>query len=204
MPLWVGIVITGVWLLTVLFWRANRIWLPYYVTGTVGMAFLLIFFAAKATPLQVWMQISAVWVVHHLSLLAQIPTQTFEAQPGTILILVISQSIGWTMLQVSVESSGLLESCVLASMVAFYPGWGLGKKARLILAGLAATFVANIFRLMLITSALHYLGKDSLLISHVVIGRLVFFAIVVLIFWMVITLPTLRTVRDKLDLEARS
>ena len=204
MPLWVGIPITVVWLLTVLFWRVNRVWLPYYVTGTVGMAFLLIFFGAQATPLQEWLQMATVWSVHHLSSLSQITTQTFSAQPGTIMILVVSQTIGWTMLQVSVESSGILESCVLTSMVMFYPGWGLRKKLMLILFGLAATFVANIFRLMVITSALHFLGKDSLLISHIVVGRLVFFAIVVLIFWMVITLPTLRTVRQKLDLEARS
>ena len=204
MPLWVGILITAVWLLTVLFWRVNRVWLPYYVTGTVGMAFLLIFFGAQATPLQEWLQLATVWSVHHLSALLQITTQTFSAQPGTIMILVVSQTIGWTMLQVSVESSGILESCVLTSMVMFYPSWGLRKKFLLILFGLAATFVANIFRLMVITSSLHFLGKDSLLISHVVVGRLVFFAIVVLIFWMVITLPTLRTVRQKLDLEART
>ena len=204
MPLWVGILITVLWLLMVLFWRSNRIWLPYYVTGTVGLAFILIFFGARATPLQEWMQQATVWVVHHLSSLVQIPTQTFAGEPSAIMILVISQAIGWTMLQVSVESSGLLESCVLVSMVLFYPGWSVGKKVWLTVIGLSATFVANVLRLMVITSSLHFLGKDSLLISHVLVGRLVFFAIVVLIFWMVITLPTLKTVREKLDSEARS
>lgn len=204
MPLWTGITLTIVWLLVVVFWRANRVWLPYYVTSTVGMALILIFFGAQATPLQEWMQRATVWTVHHISWVVQIPTQTFAQPPGTILVMVISQNIGWTMLQVSVESSGLLESCVLASMVMFYPGWSIQKKLVLISFGLAATFIANVFRLMVITATLHYLGKDSLLISHVLIGRLVFFALVVLIFWMVITVPTLRTVREKLEAEART
>lgn len=204
MPLWAGISLTVVWLLVVLFWRAYRVWLPYYITGTVGMALILIFFGARATPLQEWMERSTVWVVHHISWIVQIPTQTFAQPPGAILVMTISQSIGWTMLQVSVESSGLLESCVLASMVMFYPSWSLRKKLALIALGLMATFAANVFRLMVITSALHFLGKDSLLLSHVLIGRLVFFALVVLIFWAVITLPTLRTVRQKLEREART
>jgi exosortase family protein XrtG len=161
-------------------------------------------FGGQAIPLQNWLQMAAVWSVHHISSILQIPTETFAGEPGTILVLVISQSIGWTMLQVSVESSGLLESCVLVSMVMFYPGWSVRKKCWLILLGLSATFLANVFRLMLITSMLHYLGKDSLLLSHVLVGRLVFFVLVVLIFWAVITLPTLRSVRQKLEREARA
>jgi len=204
MPLWGALSIIVVWLLAVLFWRAHRVWLPYYITGTVGMAFILIFFGGQAIPLQNWLQRAAVWSVHHISSILRIPTETFAGEPGTILVLVISQSIGWTMLQVSVESSGLLESCVLVSMVMFYPGWSVRKKCWLILLGLSATFLANVFRLMLITSMLHYLGKDSLLLSHVLAGRLVFFVLVVLIFWAVITLPTLRSVRQKLEREARA
>jgi len=204
MPLWAGITLTVVWLLAVLFWRANRVWLPYYITGTVGMALALIYVGVEVIPLHEWMQRSTVWMVHQLSWLLQVPTQTFAEPPGTIMVLVISQSVGWTMLQVSVESSGLLEACVLASMLIFYPGWSLRKKLGLISLGLAATFVANLFRMMIITTSLHYLGKESLLLSHIFVGRLVFFALVVLIFWMVITLPTLRTVRQKLDQEART
>lgn len=204
MSYWIIIPLTLVWLLAIGFFRVNRIWLPYYVIGTVGMAFLTIYVGTQVTPLQEWMQQATVWAVHHISGVFQIPTRTFASPPGSIMIMVISQAIGWTMLQVSVESSGLLESCVLVSMLTFYPGWGLRKKAWLILVGLGATFLANIFRLMVITTSLHYLGKDSLLISHILVGRLVFFAIVVFIFWMVITLPTLRTVRQKLDIEARS
>lgn len=204
MPLWAAIIVTLAWLLLVLFWRANRIWLPYYITSTVGMAFVLIFFGGRATPLSQWMETASVWAVHSLSSLIRIPTQVFSQEPGSLMILVIDQNIGWTMLQVSIESSGVLESCVLVSMVMFYPGWSVLQKARLILIGLVATFGANIVRLMLITSMLHYVGKDSLLISHAVAGRLVFFVLVIVIFWTVITLPTLRSVRHKLEQEART
>jgi hypothetical protein len=94
MPLWGAVTITIVWLLAVLFWRANRVWLPYYVTGTVGMAFILIFFSAQAPPLQDWLQRAAAWSVHHISPILQIPTETFAGEPGTILVLVIPRALG--------------------------------------------------------------------------------------------------------------
>jgi exosortase family protein XrtG len=203
MPVWLGLIATVVWLLMALFFRVNRIWLPYYVVGTVGFALLLIFFGLQATPLSEWTQMASVWSVHHLSSLVNIPTQVFAAEEDALLVLVISQDIGWTMLQVSIESSAILESCVLVSMVVFYPGWEARKKARLVLIGVAATFAANVVRLMIITATLHYLGKESLLISHAVVGRFVFFILVVLIFWLIITFPTLRSVRQKLSQEAR-
>ena len=113
MPLWVGILITVVWLLTVLFWRVNRVWLPYYVTGTVGMAFLLIFFGAQATPLQEWLQLATVWSVHHLSTLFQITTQDSKSPDDSTEICSMVQPMVWEMTRIMIVPGWAENVCVV-------------------------------------------------------------------------------------------
>ncbi|MBI4304759.1 MAG: archaeosortase/exosortase family protein [Chloroflexi bacterium] len=197
---WLAALLIAAWAGSVVLFRLNRIWLPYYILAAVGLAFLLIF-VGRATVVEPALQTFVSAAVHRLSALVNVPTETFQAAPGALLVLVISQEIGWTMLQVTVESSGLLESAVLTGMLAFYPGWSPQKRLAFIAIGLTATFAANVVRLMTIVLALHYTGKDSLLIAHTIVGRAVFFAAVVAIYWLIMTRPTLRTILRKLDRE---
>ena len=115
------------------------------------------------------------------------------------MVLVISQNLGWTVLNIGLESSGLLEIGVLTGMVGFYPGWTLRRRLLTIGLGVFATYVANVVRVSFIVASLHWGGKDLLFISHTVGGRLIFFALVVLIFWFVLSLPTLRTVQRNIQ-----
>ncbi len=198
MDLWLVSVLIGIWILVVAFFRLNRIWLPYYIIGSVGMAFVIIF-VGRATGLEAALQVGVAAGVHAVSLALGLPTEIFQSAPGAILVLVISQDIGWTMLQVTIESSGLLETGVIAGMLMFYPGWSGRKRIWYTLIAIALTYFSNVVRLMVIVVTLHYLGKSSLLISHTIIGRAVFFALVVAIYWFMLTRPTLRTVKDKID-----
>jgi exosortase family protein XrtG len=193
-------ILTSLWAAAVAFFRLNRIWLPYYVLGSVGLAFVLIFIG-RNTGIESALQSAVAYGVHAVSEVVQVPTQTFSSAPGALLVLVISQDIGWTMLQVTVESSGLLESGVIAGMLLFYPAWSIRKRLAFTLLALALTYVANIIRLMVIVGALHLMGKESLLVSHTIIGRAVFFIAVIIIYWFLLTRPTLRSVRKKLDEE---
>ncbi len=194
----------SLWLLAVLFFRANRIWLPYYLLGSVGLAFIIIF-AGRATPVEELMETGVAYATYGVANALQVEAQVFQAAPGALMLFVVGQIVGhdrgWTMVQVTIECSSLLETGVIAGMVGFYPAWPMGKRLALALAGVAATFVANIIRLTVIIGALHWFGKDSLFISHTVLGRWVFFVLVVAIFWYIITRPTLGTVRRKLERE---
>lgn len=200
MDIVIAAILSTVWLLAVLFFRLNRIWLPYYVLGSVGLAFLVIFIG-RNTPVEPALQTAVAHGVHAVAQVTGIPTETFDAAPGALLVLVVSQDIGWTMLQVTVESSGLLESGVIFGMLMFYPAWPIRRRAVYVVLALLLTYVANIIRLIVIIATLHYLGKDSLLVSHTIIGRAVFFIGVILIYWFLLTRPTLGAVRKKLDRE---
>ena len=43
MDIAVAAILSTLWLTLVLFFRLNRIWLPYYIVGSVGIAFLFIY-----------------------------------------------------------------------------------------------------------------------------------------------------------------
>ncbi len=198
MDIVVAAVLSTIWLGAVLFFRLNRIWLPYYIIGAVGLAFLVIFIG-RNSPIEPALQTAVAQGVHFFAKLVNIPTDTFDAAPGALLVLVISQDIGWTMLQVTVESSGLLESGVVLGMLMFYPAWTIKRKLSYVALALLLTYVANLVRLLVIVATLHLAGKDSLLVSHTIIGRGIFFVGVILIYWFLLTRPTLSTVRKKLD-----
>ena len=200
MAIWLaGLLIFG-WLMAVLFFRANRIWLPYYVIGAVGLA-LGIIFIGRATFIEAGLQQAVAAGVHAVSGLTPVPTQVFQSAPGAIMVLVVDQSVGWTMLQITVESSGLLETGVISGMLMFYPGWSLRRRTGYAVIAILATYVANIIRLMVIVIVIHYGGKDTLLVSHTILGRAVFFIGVIIIYWYLLSRPTLRTIRGKLDEE---
>ena len=101
------------------------------------------------------------------------------------------------------ESSGLLETGVISGMLMFYPGWSLRRRVSYSIIAILATYVANIIRLMVIVIVIHYGGKDTLLVSHTILGRAVFFIGVILIYWYLLSRPTLRTIAGKLDAEMR-
>jgi len=189
------------WVVALLFFRFHRIWLPFYLTGAVGLAFLLIFVGRSLLPIEALLERYVALNVHQLASLIDVETKVFPAAPGALMVLVISQDIGWTVVQVTVECSALLESAVLMGMLSFYPTWSIGKKIVLAAIGVVATYLANLVRLLLIVSSLHWVGKDSLFIAHTILGRAIFFVFVIFIFWFIITQPTLRSIKQKLQRE---
>jgi len=199
----------ALWLLVLLFFRSHRNWLPFYVIGSVGLAFAFIAGARQSIPIEVLnlqafsledlLKSITASTVHWIATLVNVETRTFAAVPGSLMVRVMPQDMGWTVLNIGIESSGVLEMAVLAGMVGFYPGWSLKKRVFGVGVGILATYVANVVRITFIVSSLHWGGKDFLFISHTVLGRAMFFIMVVAIFWFVLSLPTLRTIYRKIQ-----
>ena len=185
------------WLAVVVFLHRTRIWLLFYVVGAVGCAYWLVLVFSNLLGLELFLAHSVAWMVHITSNLLGIPTRIFEGAPGVLLVLVIYQDIGWTVLQVGLESSGLLEITVLVSLLLFYPGWSLFHRLRLILLGGIAMWIANILRMLVIVVMLNQFGKEALVLAHMYVGKAVFFVLVILIFWFIITRPTLKHLRRR-------
>ncbi len=186
------------WVALLVFFRTYRVWLPFYALGSIGLAIAIIYFGRTALPLELWLKQYAGIAVHLIAGLVGVPTKLFDGVPGSLMVLVIAQPIGWTVVNIDIECSALLESAVLVGLLSFYPGWSVGKKLYIASAALVATFVANVVRILAIVLILHWGGKDTLFMTHTIIARGLFFAIVVLIYWYAITRPTIRTIDDNL------
>lgn len=190
------------WALAVFFFRANRVWLPYYLLGSVGLAFIVIF-VGRATPVQGFMETGVSLATFGVANAIGIPARIFENDANSLMIFVIGQLVGndqgWTMVRITIECSSLLETGVIGGMVGFYPGWTIRRRIGLVLLGTAATYLANIVRMTVIIGTLHLFGKDSLFVAHTIVGRAVFFILIIAIFWYIITLPTMRSVFSKLQ-----
>jgi len=196
----IGFAVVGVvWAVALLFFRHYRIWLFYYVVAAVGLAFLLIWAGTRLIPLERWLEMGTAYSAHMLSRMVGIPTRVFEAAPGNILVWVVVQKPGWTVVRVDLECSGLLEMAVLSGLLLFYPAWTIWQRLGLVLFGWAATFVSNIIRVLSIIAILHLLGKRSIFVAHTVAGRLIFFALVMGFYWVVLTRGTLRILNRQLQ-----
>jgi len=187
-----------IWAVLVVYLRVRRLWLPYYVLATVGFS-LLFLTAARGTVVEQSLESLTAGHAHTVSGYLGIPTLVFRNAPGTLLVLVVVGRVGWTIIEVGIECSGLLELAAFAALLIFYPGLGGLRRFGLMAAGLAATYVINIVRLLVIITFLHLGGKNTIFLAHTVIGRGVFFVLVVAVYWFVFTRAALKTVRERVD-----
>jgi exosortase family protein XrtG len=193
--LWIVAIV--IWLALLAFFRSGRIWLPYYLVGSVGFAVGVVLLGQGPIPLE---QTLATATAQGASVVANwigIPTRVFAAAADSVLVLVIRQPIGWTMVTVGIECSGLLEGATIAGLTLFYPLWGAARRAWMVSMALTATAVANIARVVVIIATLHWGGKDALFLAHSLVGRGIFFALVLIIFWLALTTPTIQHLSRK-------
>jgi len=100
---------------------------------------------------------------------------------------------------IGIECSALLEMAAFAGLVAFYPAFGRGKKVGIIATGVAATYAINVVRILIIVGMIAMLGTDWVFFAHAVVGRMFFFTGVVIVYWLLITRPTVLVVRSRIE-----
>jgi exosortase family protein XrtG len=121
--------------------------------------------------------------------------------PATLLV---PDPTGWSVLRIGIECSTLIEASVFAGLLIFYPRFSPRERALRLGAGLGATFLINLARLSVIVGLVMTIGKPAVPWAHAVVGRLVFFVGIVIVYWRMLTLPTLRLVRRDLEVSGRA
>ncbi len=111
---------------------------------------------------------------------------------------------GWSVLNIGIECSSLIEASVFAGLLLFYPRFPPGERMLRLMAGLGATFLLNLARLSIIVGMVATLGKPAVPWAHTVVGRLIFFLGIVVVYWRMMTMPTLRLVRRDLEVSGRA
>ena len=192
---WVCII--AAWLAAVIYLRVRRQWLLYYVVAAVGFTLITVLLC-RGTMAEEALEGLTAQNAHDAAAIMGVPTIIFRNAPGTMLVLVVVGEVGWTVIQVDIECSGLLEMAAFAGLLLFYPGLRAPKRSLYLLFGLAATYLINIMRLLVIIAFLHWGGKDIIFLAHTIIGRGLFFILVIGVYWFVFTRATVGTVRRRI------
>jgi exosortase family protein XrtG len=185
-----------IWLIATAYLYTKRQWLIYYLVGAFGFALFVVLFVMYG---EFDIALASMELDHTVAVLDRLGLDGIFATGQQ---LFIPSAYGWAVLVCSIECSALLELSVIFSLVAFYVGFSLKRKIATALFGLAVTYVANIVRLMLITGITYQYGEQYIYLAHSVIARVAFFGFVLLIYWYLVTKPSIAIIGKKLIDEA--
>lgn len=183
-----------IWCAVIAFFYRHRIWLFYYIIAAVGFTYISILLL-RGSFLECQMENQVGLLMHYILNFMDIKTNVFDKAPGTILVL-IEVDRSWTTIDIDIESSGLLEMCILLGLLLFYPGYSLVKRLMFSPVAVFIVFVINLIRVTVVITTIHWGGRDMIFLAHTLLGRIVFFILIVALYWHLFTRPTLKIVRE--------
>lgn len=173
--------------------RRKKSWLLYYLGSVFGLTIILIGLAALS-GFDLRLESIEASQVHSLASSVGVPIHHTSHN-----VIVLKGSDSWSVLEVGLECSAIIEISALLGLLLFYPKYPPLKKVLGISLGAAATYALNLVRLLLIVFLIGKYGPGFAFIAHAVIGRLFFFGAVLVVFWSVLTRPTLTIVQNLIE-----
>jgi len=92
-----------------------------------------------------------------------------------------------SLFMIDYECSGLIESAAFLGLIAFYPIYSRQHRVILAILGLIWLFVANIVRLSLVAIMIHFFGDRVFYLAHAILGRLLFYSLAIILYYLVFT-----------------
>ena len=178
----IAIIAVCVWLY--LLWVTDRASLPFwhFILGAIGLFLLMMFFVHPLLTEPLARAVAAV-----AGLVGKL-TGTFSPffKYG---ILFVQSAAGAITLQIDFECSGIIEIMVFLSMLVFFRVYTVAERVVVAICGVIYIVLANALRIIIICEMIHFGGLDLYYISHTLVGRLVFYALSVLLYFYVFTKP---------------
>lgn len=187
------LIVTLMWALLVFRLYRGRRWLVYYITGAFGFILLAL---VSAQFIGFDGMLESIQARQVAGIATSLGLQTDVLGPAG---LAIKNHVGWAVFDIGVECSAILEMAAFAALVGFYPAFSKSRRYGSIAIGVAATYALNIARILLIVVIIHLGGTEWVFAAHAVFGRLVFFTGVVIIFWYLMTRPTIAVVSRQME-----
>lgn len=156
-----------------------------FIVGSAGLFGFLMFLGLGAIETLLEQAVTAV-----LSLVGSI-TGIFAANADYSMITVYHRNNALTFF-VDYECSGYIEMLVYACLLAFFPLYSSMEKLIYSLGGLLYIFLANVGRVFLICGITKIFGSTLFFFSHTIFARLLFFALMVILYYFVFTRPHIK------------
>lgn len=184
--LYIAIAVLWIYILTI--FKRKRFDFFFYVVGSVG-AFFYSFFILQpvlTVPLARFVCLLAGKLGEMTGLYSYYPQYA---------ILFIENIDGPISLYIDYECAGLIEILVYTVLVLFYPVYKWQEKVWIVPAGICWIMLANIFRLFVICGMIHIGGNEIYYVAHTIVGRIIFYALSVCLYFYVFTRSQIRKQR---------
>lgn len=110
-------------------------------------------------------------------------------------ILFVENAEGPISLYVDFECGGVIEILVFLSLIWFFAVYNVKQKLGISLIGIVWIIVANIIRLFSICLIINKFGNESYYVAHTIVGRLIFYALSIILYFYVFTRAQIRRQR---------
>lgn len=107
----------------------------------------------------------------------------------------ITTEVGGFLLQIDVECSGVIEILAFLSILAFFDVYNTRQKIVYGVIGTAYIMAANAIRVIVISVIVHFCGQESYNMAHTYIGRILFYAMSVALYFYAFTVPQIRAMK---------
>lgn len=156
------------------FWR--------FLVGSVGLFILLMFLVRPWATQPLSQTVAAI-----AGLFGRL-TGTFEAyfKYG---VLFVDSSAGAMTLKIDFECSGIVEIMAFVSLLAFFGVYSRSERLVVGAVGSIAIVLANVLRIIVIAEIIYVGGASWYYVAHSLVGRLLFYALTVVLYFYVFTKP---------------
>ncbi len=110
-------------------------------------------------------------------------------------ILFVENADGPISLYVDFECGGVIEILVFISLIFFFAVYNVKEKICISLIGAVWIITANIIRLFSICLIINRFGNESYYVAHTIVGRLLFYALSIILYFYVFTRAQIRRQR---------
>lgn len=148
----------------------------HFIIGSGGLFFILM---ALSDPYWVWFFTHA--VINGIKVItAPFKICAVMSQYGIVNIFNSSSPVN---MSVDYECSGIIETMAFVSLVFFLPMYNRHERVFFSVLGIVWIYVANIIRLLVVIIMVHFGGGSVYFLAHSIIGRIVFYILVIILYY---------------------
>ena len=178
----------AVWIYILTVFKRRKLEFYYFLLGSIG-TFLFAFALLKGIMTEILTTMTC-----FLTGLLGNALGIFKAYT-THSILFVENADGPISLYVDFECGGVIEILVFISLIFFVAVYNLKEKICISLVGIVWIIAANIIRLFSICLIINQFGNESYYVAHTIVGRLIFYALSIILYFYVFTRAQIRRQR---------
>ena len=170
--------IIWIYVLTVL--KRGKLEFWYFIAGSVGLFIYMLILVEPVILAPLQKAVSAV-----AGMFGDM-TGIYESYFNKNVIFISTGDTNLSM-YIDYECSGIIEILAFWALLWFFPLYHTYEKSVLSVVGGLAIFVSNVLRIFVICLIIYMFGESSYFIAHTIIGRLVFYACTVALYFFAFT-----------------